>query len=729
MPNRLAGETSPYLLQHAGNPVDWHPWGEEALALAAAENRPVLLSIGYAACHWCHVMARECFEDPAIAALMNRLFINVKVDREERPDLDQFYQAAAQVLGSGGGWPLTVFCLPDGGPFFAGTYFPPEDRPGRPGLPTVMEAVARAYRERRALLEELARRVRVAVERLGRPGGAARAPLAPPGESAARPGIPLPGDRPGGAEVLATAVRGLLGQADLVHGGFGGAPKFPLAPGLALLLWAVHRLDPWDGETRLAAGRHALLSLRRMAQGGIHDQLGGGFHRYSVDAAWTVPHFEKMLFDNALLLPLYAAAASIVRRGALASAGGEKEWAATARTTAGFLLRDMAMPGGGFCASLDADSPAPDGGHGEGRFYTWTPAELAAVLGPAEGAAAARFFGVTEEGDVDGRSVLRLASSPPTPSVAGDGAAAEGGHTVPTRLASWRERLLPARAQRPAPARDDKVVAGWNGLAVSGLAVAGRLLAEPDWIEAAARAAAFVLDHLAAPGGGVLRSWRGRPAPAPGFLEDHAYLCLGLLDLHLATLEPSWLHQAHRLARILLERFWVREEGWFRTAAPPAGGERRGGRSAAAPDPAPWAEVRDGSLPAAGAAAVLALLRVHHATDDRDLRAAAEAALAAQERTLRRRPHACATLAMAWDLAAEGPTEVTLVGERREPPLADWLARLHSLYLPDLVLRHRPDDGPSPAATVCRRGACRGPLTSWEALDRLLTDPPPDRPT
>ncbi len=481
--NRLAGESSLYLRQHGDNPVDWYPWGPEALERARAEDRPVLLSIGYSSCHWCHVMAHESFEDPETAAVMNDLFVNVKVDREERPDVDALYMQATLSLAGQGGWPMTVFLTPDGRPFYAGTYFPRSARGGLPAFSDLCRAIAGAYRNRRDDVEgqaaEVARRLSAA---------AARAPYA----------------EELGAQVVDDAVVGLARIFDPVEGGFGGAPKFPPSLALEFLL---RRL--WRRPDDLHAREMVERTLDAMAGGGIHDQIGGGFHRYSVDGHWLVPHFEKMLYDNALLARDYVLAHRLL--------GGEGH-RRIAQATLDYLLREMRRDDGGFAAAQDADSPG-----GEGAFFVWTPDELARLLTPAQARAVTGRFGVSAEGNFEGASILHVAM--PMEAVS-----REVGEDAAPLLDAAREVLYAARALRPAPARDDKVVTAWNGLAIAAFAEAGVILDRDDYIEAAAAAAAFLLDALVVEG--RLRRVHADGAAAHVAAED-ALLAAALLDRRL----------------------------------------------------------------------------------------------------------------------------------------------------------------------------------------------------
>jgi len=485
--NRLASETSPYLLQHAGNPVEWFPWGEEALAKARGEDKPVLLSVGYAACHWCHVMAHESFEDPEIAALMNERFVNVKVDREERPDVDGIYMDAVVAMTGSGGWPLTVFLTPEGEPFLGGTYFPPAPRHGLPSFPQVLVAVSELYRERRS---EVTQRTDVLVDALRQTAAAA------------------PSAEPLTESLLFAAVRRLGELQDPEWGGFGArAPKFPPASALELLLRR--------GEAELA-----LSTLDGMAAGGMYDLVGGGFHRYSVDEGWLVPHFEKMLYDNALLVPAYL-------HGWLVT--GRERYRQIVEETVEYLLRDLRLPGGGFASSQDADTDGV-----EGLTYTWAPGEGA----PEE------LFEPFE----DGRFVLRGTLDPGT-----------------------RARLLEIRAGRPQPGLDDKAIAAWNGLALAALAEAGRRLERADWIDEARALAEFLLGPMS-DGGRLVRSLREDKASGPGFLDDYAGVAHGLYELHVATGELRWLEESRRLALLAVELFADDEHGGFFLA--PAEGEQ-----------------------------------------------------------------------------------------------------------------------------------------------------------
>ena len=618
--NRLAGESSPYLLLHAHNPVDWYPWGPEAIEAARRADKPIFLSIGYFSCYWCHVMEREVFSDPKIAALMNRWFVNVKVDREERPDLDEVYLTATQLLTGEGGWPNSVFLTPELEPFFAGSTFPPADTAGRTGFPTVLRHIHHAWTERRPEVEKLAGQV---AARMKSALAARRQPTdeVPPLAAARR------------------AAEDLEGRFDPGRGGFGDPPKFPVPGSLALLEAAARGGDP-------AAGRDLLATLEAMGRGAIYDQLGGGFHRYALDARWRHPHFEKMLYDNGLLLGVLAEAYERT---------GEPELARLGRGTADFLLRVMALPGGGFASAVDAESDGV-----EGAFYTWTTAELKKVLGEKGFALLEPIYGFDdplalpaapgseESADgADGRRTLFL-TAPLAEQARRLGISRE---KLLARLAPSLDALRAAREARPFPAVDDKVLADWNGMVIGGLARAGHAFGEPRYLEAARRAASFVLGSLrsgseSGPGSGkgpLLHSWRGGTAKIPAFLDDYAFLIDGLLALHDATGEAPWLASARRLADELEERLRDPVGGYF----------------LAAPRPhllfQPKSAV-DGSLPSGNAMAVLDLIALARETGEAVYRRRAEAALRAFGRDLVAYPAAVPTLArarLAWEEEAK----------------------------------------------------------------------------
>jgi len=675
--NRLARETSPYLLQHAHNPVDWHPWGDEAFAAARAAGKPVLLSIGYSACHWCHVMERESFENPAIARLMNELFVNVKVDREERPDVDDVYMKAVQLLTGHGGWPLTVFLTPERKPFHGGTYFPPTDRHGLPGFPRVLEAVARAYRERP---DDVARAVEQLLAGIGRmePSGPAAAAL--------DPALPR------------RAAEGLLAHVDRVYGGLGGAPKFPHPQAFRLFL---RQFRAGGNEEYLDAVR---VTCERMAAGGVYDQVGGGFHRYTVDARWLVPHFEKMLYDNAQLARLYLEAFLVT---------GDPALRRVAEETLDYVLRDLRHPGGGFFTATDADSEGE-----EGRYFLWTPAEVAAVVGPEDAELVCRYWDVTAEGNFEGRSIPH----PVAPLAEVGARLGRSPEQAAAAVARARSRLLEARARRVPPLRDEKIIAGWNGLTIGALAEAGRVLGEPRFVTAAVRAADFVWRELR-DGTTLLHAWAAGRARHPGYLDDHAFLAGALVDLYEATGERAHLDRAVALAAALDARFHDATAGGFFFT--PHDAEPLVARSK------PGA---DGALPGGNAAAALALLRLHHLTGEEWMRSRAEEVLRLFHEAAARNPFAYATYLEALELWAEGPTEVVVIGRRDAADTRALRAAVAAAYLPRRVLvvvepdeenppapaRERPAVGGRATAYVCRRFTCSAPVTDPAALRALL---------
>ncbi|WP_405019017.1 thioredoxin domain-containing protein [Kitasatospora sp. NBC_00070] len=664
MPNRLADATSPYLLQHADNPVDWWPWGPEAFAEAERRGVPVLLSVGYAACHWCHVMAHESFEDEAIAAYANEHFVAVKVDREERPDVDAVYMEAVQAATGQGGWPMTVFLTPEKDPFYFGTYFPPAPRHGMPGFRQVLEGVSAAWRDRRDEVGEVAERIRADL--------AERASVYGAGSGVHR--VP-------GAEELAQAAAELGRSYDAKRGGFGGAPKFP--PSMAVEFLLRHHASTGSAEA-LEMARH---TCEAMARGGIYDQLGGGFARYAVDADWVVPHFEKMLYDNALLLRVYlhlwrATGAELPRRIAL--------------ETADFLLAELRTPEGGFASALDADSLDPaTGKSAEGAYYAWTPEQLTEVLGAEDGALAIGLFEVTGTFE-HGSSVLQLLADPADDKAYG-------------RI---RQRLLTARRQRPAPARDDKVVAAWNGLAIAALAETGALLERPDLVEAAVRAADLLLAVHLTEDGRLLRTSRdGRAGANAGVLEDYADTAEGFLALYAVTGDAEWLGLAGGLLDTVLGHFVDTASGALYDTADDAEQLIRRPQ-----DPT------DNATPSGWTAAAQALLSYAAYTGSERHRTAAERALGIVGALGSRAPRFIGWGLAAAEALADGPREVAVIGR----PGAAETALLHRTALlgtaPGAVvavgepgstevplLADRPLLAGEPAAYVCHHFSCDAP--------------------
>jgi uncharacterized protein YyaL (SSP411 family) len=630
--NRLAQETSPYLLQHAGNPVDWYPWGEEAFARARAGDLPLLVSIGYSACHWCHVMERESFEDVETARVMNELFVNVKVDREERPDVDAVYMDAVVALTGQGGWPMTVFVTPDGEPFYGGTYFPPEPRHGLPAFRQVLTAVADAYRSRRGDVTEQAASLVAALRR-----SAETAPSREPLTEA----------------VLDEAVAALRAQVDPGWGGFGHAPKFPPASALGLLL-------------RRGALEPALLTLDGMAAGGMYDLVGGGFHRYSVDARWLVPHFEKMLYDHALLVPPSLHAWLLT---------GDERYREVVEQTVEYVLRELALPGGGFASAQDADTDGV-----EGLTFTWTPGELAETIGPGRDELLQPFE--------HGRFVLRGRLS-----------------------AEERTALLAARQRRPQPARDDKAIASWNGLLLAALAEGGRRLDRREWLDAACALADFLLGPLS-DGERLHRTWRDGVAKGTGYLDDYANVANGLYELHVATGDPRRLHESRRLALLATELFSDPERGGFYLT--PAGGERLVARQKS---------LDDNPTPSGNSMLAFVLLRLARIWGDDELERQAVGVLRLVRDALPRVPSAFGWALCVLDLHLSPPREVAILG----PPESEVARAALRGFDPNAVVAFGPADGVpllegkslvdgSPAVYVCERFACRAPVTDPAAL-------------
>ena len=647
MANALAAETSPYLRQHQDNPVDWLPWGETALRRAREEDKPLLISIGYSACHWCHVMERESFEDDATAQLMNERFVAIKLDREERPDLDAIYMEACQAMTGHGGWPLNVFLTPEQVPFYAGTYFPPERRTGMPSWRDVLEAVAEAWDTRREEIRAGSGRI---AERLK---GAATL---------------RPSSEPMSSRTLSEAVATLRSQFDATHGGFGGAPKFPPASALELLLR--------QGELEMTAQ-----TLRAMASGGMYDQVGGGFARYSVDARWLVPHFEKMLYDNALLARAYLHGWQV---------SGDQLFREVCEQTLDWALREMRAPEGGFFSALDADSEGE-----EGRFYVWSLEELVELAGED----AARWFGASEGGNFEGSNIL----------VRGEG-------EPPAALGDWRRKLYDARAKRVWPGLDDKRLAAWNALMISALAEAGAVLERDDFLDAARDAAEFVLRDLRDENGRLLRSFKDGTAKLNAYLEDHAYLLEALLTLYEAAFEPRWFGEARSLADTMIERFADEHNGGFFETS--SDHERLVARRK---------DLEDHPIPAGNSSAAYGLLRLAALTGEHEYEARGVSVLRLLHEVAARHAQAFGHFLQALDFHLAEVKEVALVGDDR----AELERVVRGRFRPHLVLAGgEPDgvpllEGRGPvegraAAYVCERFACQAPVTAPEELERLL---------
>ena len=672
MRNNLDHETSPYLLQHKDNPVHWQPWGEAALVAARRDNKPILLSVGYAACHWCHVMAHESFEDPAIAGLMNDLFVNIKVDREERPDLDTIYQTALALLGQQGGWPLTMFLAPDGAPFWGGTYFPATPRYGRPGFPDVLQKISEIYRTEPERVSGNVQALRDALGKLAKP----------------EHGDPIP------LEVNLGAAEQLLGEIDPVHGGVGSAPKFPQVP-IFELMW---RAWKHNGNPRLRDA--VILTLTRMSQGGIYDHLGGGFARYSVDAEWLVPHFEKMLYDNAQLVDLLTLVWQETRAPL---------FAARVEETVGWALREMrgADVAGhrGFASSLDADSE-----HEEGKFYVWSAQEIDAVLG-AEADLFKTAYDVTSAGNWEGHNILNRSALP----VLADGA-------TEARLAAARRALLRRRASRVRPGWDDKVLADWNGLMIAALANASQVFGKSDWLAAAVDAFAFVSDNLVVDGR-LRHSWRAGQAKHPASLDDHVHLCRAALALHEATADDAYLRHAMAWIDLLDHHYADSGNGGYFFSADDTGDVIVRTKTAA-----------DNAVPSGNGTLVAVLARLYYLTGDERYRARADAIIAAFSGELQRSFFSLATLLNSNELLQTGQ-QVVIIGAPGADDTRALLAAVHGRSLPNRILSvvapgHRlPASHPAAGKTqvngaatayVCRGVTCSLPIAAAAGLSQAL---------
>ena len=676
MANRLAEETSPYLLQHKDNPVDWYPWGEEALEKAEAEDKPILLSVGYSACHWCHVMERESFEDEQTARMMNEHYVSIKVDREERPDIDSIYMSAVQALTRHGGWPMTVFLTPDGAPFYGGTYFPPVPSRGMPSFQQVLLSLAEAYENRRDEVLQSAESVRDYLQAA---------------TSAAIPKSTL------GPELLDAAAESLKSQLDQQFGGFGGAPKFPQPMNLEVLLRHYHR----TGDENSLAGVE--LTLRKMANGGIYDHLGGGFARYSVDERWLIPHFEKMLYDNALLVGLYLEAYQ---------ATGDDFYKRTAEKTLDYVVRDMTSPEGGFYSAEDADSEGV-----EGKFYVWTPAEVRDTLEPEEAELAMRYWGVTEAGNFEGKNILNVPQSPET-------VASAFGLTpdeLRDRIEEVRSKLFAVREQRIRPGLDDKTLSAWNGLMLRSFALAARVLDREDYREIAEKNAAFLLENLKSDGR-LRRSYKDGRARIDGYLEDYAMVADGLVALYEATFAPRWLSEADSLCDAMFELFWDAESGTFYDT--PADHEKLVTRPR---------DIYDNATPSGTSVAVDVLLKLALLLDRNDYRQRAETVLENLSGGMEKLPGAFGRLLSALDFHLSRPREVAIVGEPGAADSRALLETIYAYYLPNKVvagraeddeesaglvplLADRPTRGGKATAYVCEGYACQSPTTEPEEL-------------
>ncbi|MBT3269117.1 thioredoxin domain-containing protein [Candidatus Poribacteria bacterium] len=679
--NRLIHETSPYLLQHAHNPVDWYPWGDEATSTAKRDDRPILLSVGYSACHWCHVMEHESFADDDIAQVMNDHFVCVKVDREERPDIDSLYMMAVQLMTGQGGWPMTVFLTPDLEPFYAGTYFPPTDRFGRPGFGRLVKTMADYYHSSK---DDLTTRTAQATEAL-RKAAEATSDSAELGEA-----------------TLKQAYNQLAGQYDRRYGGFGTAPKFPQPSMLDYLL----RYHARTGDE--TALRMATTTVRQMAMGGLYDHVGGGFHRYSTDERWLVPHFEKMLYDNGLIPPILLASYALT---------GDEFHANAARGTLDYLLRDMQAPDGGIYSTEDADSEGV-----EGKYYVWSAEEIRRILGEEDATVFSAHFGVQEHGNWEGANILHLTREPSETAAAVD----VPEDTVTTVVERGLAALYAERQGRIRPALDDKVLTGWDGLAISALAQGGATLDDARYTDAASRAADFVLTSMDTEGR-LLRAYRHAEAKIEGFLEDYAYFIRGLLDLRQASQEGRWATEAARLARVMISLFWDEDDGAFYTT-----GDRHERLIARLKDS------HDGATPSANAVAVAVLHRLSALTGDADFADHAERTLAAFSGQIAAHPSAFTEMLVGVEWAIAPPRQIVIVGDAADETLCRGVRAVHERYLPGVTLVVHDPSAPDEAVAgspllagkvaadgrttfyVCENFVCASPTTDIDEFTAML---------
>ena len=680
MPNRLIHESSPYLRQHANNPVDWYPWGGEALERAVQEDKPILLSVGYSACHWCHVMERESFEDPGIASLMNEHFVSIKVDREERPDIDSIYMGAVQAMTGQGGWPMTVFLTPDGKPFYGGTYFPPEERGGLPSFPRVLTTMADVYRNRRGDVVNTTNQLIAHMRQMTR----------------SAPGIePLTDD------IMVEAARELRKQFDEKYGGFGLQPKFPQPMTLEFLLRQYLRTeDPSTLEM-------VELTLDQMARGGIYDQLGGGFHRYSTDTYWLVPHFEKMLYDNALLARLYLHAYQIT---------GRPMYRRIVEDTLDYAVREMTSPEGGFYSAQDADSEGV-----EGKFFVWRPEEIVEVLGGDDGKLVNDYHGVTIHGNFEGRSILNVPT--PLPDFARN--VGMDADALEQRLHEARAKLLQWRSTRIAPERDDKALTSWNGLMLAAFAEAAVVLDRDDYRDVAEANGAFLLDKLVDESGRLLRTYKNGQAKLYGYLEDYAFLVDGLLLLHEATFGERWLEAAIELGGAMVDLFWDETSQQFYDTG--SNHEELVIRPR---------DLTDNAAPAGSSMAVSVLLRLAVLTGDSAYNARAATSLRSARAVMQRYPTAAGHWLGALDFYLSQTKEIVIVGEREDGATAELVREVFRNYLPNRVFVGSPEgigggsDLPllqerhltngRPTAYVCENYVCQLPVNGAGDLARQL---------
>jgi len=684
--NRLIDETSPYLLQHAHNPVDWYPWGEEALNLAKNLDKPILLSIGYSACHWCHVMERESFENEKIAAIMNKYYINIKVDREERPDLDEIYMSAVQIMTGSGGWPMTVFLTPELKPFYGGTYFPPDDRYGRPGFPKLLEAFKDAYRSKREEINEQAEKLVSHINQISNPKGVENLSL--------------------DDKIIEQAFYHYQNRFDSQHGGFGQAPKFPPGMGLILLL------RYWKRSGNSRALHIVEFTLEKMARGGMNDQLGGGFHRYSTDEIWLAPHFEKMLYDNSLLTVTYLEAFQ---------ATGKPFYREVVEETLGYVLREMYdQKNGGFYSTQDADSEGE-----EGKFFVWTPDEVEQILGQVDAKVFCDFYDVTDHGNFEHQNILWVKT--PTDL-----------YTKKTNLEQTdlikilnrcKKKLFDAREKRIKPGLDDKILTSWNGLMIRSMGLAYQILGDPRYLEAAETSAKFILKELVQKNGHLLRTHRAGKSHLNACLEDYSYFIAGLIELYQASFDPYWLREANRLNQIMISQFWDSQNGGFFFTGKDHPKLIVRSKSA-----------YDGATPSGASMAVHVLLRLAILLNQPDLREKAKITFSLYDHTMKTAPSGSAQMLCGVDFLIDAPKEIAIVGNPLSEQTQEILRNIHRRFVPNKVIALlNPNteekqeieelipllagktsiDGKT-TIYVCQNYACQLPTTDIDDLDKLL---------
>ncbi len=678
--NRLIHETSPYLLQHAHNPVDWYPWGEEALELAKREQKPILLSIGYSACHWCHVMERESFENEEIAAVMNELFVNIKVDREERPDLDEIYMNAVQVMTRHGGWPMTVFLTPDLKPFYGGTYYPPEDRYGRPGFPKVMSAVAEAFNEKNAQVLEQADQITTQLNQMSN--------------------LVAPHEHELTEELMTKAFQHYRSQFDVQYGGFGNAPKFPPSMGLPFLL------RYWHHSGNAYALEMAELTLQKMARGGMYDQLGGGFHRYSTDERWLVPHFEKMLYDNAQLVVAYFEAFQATQNTFYRDIATE---------TLDYVLREMYdVENGGFYSTQDADSEGV-----EGKFFVWEPFEVEDIIGEENAEIFCEYYDITPHGNFEGENILHVQTPP---DIFARKVGMDQGE-LESLLADGRQKLFEEREKRIKPGLDDKILTSWNGIMVRGMAMGYQLTGKPEYLNACEKSAEFVLTTLSQDDGLLLRTYRAGKSHLNAYLEDYSYFIAGLIALYEASFDPKWLSEAERLAHIMIDQFGDKSgDGFFFTG--------KAHESLIVQSKSAY----DGATPAGASMAIHSLLRLAKHLDKPEFHNKAVETLKLYFHQMDVMPSGSGQLLCELAFLLSTPKEIAIIGEKGDAKTDAMLAALHGMYLPNKIvalnepsedtslplLANKPQLDNSTTVYVCENYVCQAPTTDIEAFVEML---------